>query len=103
MLILALVIFLGVHSARIVANGWRTASIARVGEKRWKGLYTLLSIVGFVLLACGYGQARQLPGLWWSAPPGMRYVTSLLMLAVKLWSFARLLSSGTPADVRPLG
>ena len=38
LLILGLVLFLGVHSTRIVADGWRTATIARVGEKPWKGI-----------------------------------------------------------------
>ena len=36
-LILGLAIFLGVHSIRIVADGWRSATIERIGEKRWKG------------------------------------------------------------------
>ena len=129
MLILGLVIFLGVHSTRIVADGWRTATIARIGEKPWKGVYALLSIVGFVLIVWGFNQARQLPGLWWSAPTGMRHVTSLLMLvsfvllvaayvprngikarlhhpmvlAVKVWAFAHLLSNGSPADVLLFG
>ena len=129
MLILGLVIFLGVHSVRIVADGWRTVMIARLGEKPWKGLYTLLSIAGFVLILWGYGHARQLPGLLWEAPRGMRDVTSLLMLisfvllvaayvprngikarlhhpmvlAVKVWAFAHLLSNGSPADVLLFG
>ena len=42
-----LVLFLGVHSTRIVADSWRTATIARVGEKPWKGIYSLLSIAGY--------------------------------------------------------
>ena len=50
MLILGLVIFLGVHSVRIVADGWRTQIIAQRGAGAWKGLYSLLSIAGFVLL-----------------------------------------------------
>jgi uncharacterized membrane protein len=129
LLILGLVIFLGVHSTRIFADGWRTATIARIGERPWKGVYALLSIVGFVLLVWGYGQARQLPGLWWQAPRGLRDVTALLMLvsfvllvaayvprnairarlhhpmvlAVKVWAFAHLLSNGTPADVLLFG
>ena len=129
MLILGLVIFLGVHSTRIVADGWRTATIARLGEKPWKGLYALLSIVGLVLLVWGYGQARKLPGLLWQAPDRMRDVTGLLMLisfvllvaayvprnglkarlhhpmvlAVKVWAFAHLLSNGSPADVLLFG
>ena len=49
MLILGLVLFLGVHSTRIVADGWRTAMRARLGGGAWKGLYALLSIAGFAL------------------------------------------------------
>ena len=32
-LIAGLVLFLAVHSTRIVADGWRTAAIARFGER----------------------------------------------------------------------
>lgn len=34
MLIAGLVVFLGVHSTRVFAEGWRTATIARLGEPR---------------------------------------------------------------------
>ena len=37
-LILGLIIFLGVHSIRIVADDWRTRTLVRVGELPWKGL-----------------------------------------------------------------
>jgi uncharacterized membrane protein len=61
LLLLGLALFLGVHSTRIVAESWRTATIARVGAMPWKGIYSLLSIAGFVLLVIGYGAARQAP------------------------------------------
>lgn len=54
-LILGLAIFLGVHSVRIVADGWRSATIDRIGEKGWKGGYAIASIVGFVLIIWGTG------------------------------------------------
>lgn len=57
-LVLGLLLFLGVHSARIVADPWRTRGIARLGIVKWKGLYALLSMAGFALLVRGYGQAR---------------------------------------------
>ena len=38
MLILGLVLFLGVHSTRIVAVGWRGAMVAVLGEHDWTGL-----------------------------------------------------------------
>ena len=51
LLILGLVIFLGAHSTRVFAEGWRSAQLARMGEKGWKGAYSLASLVGLVLLA----------------------------------------------------
>jgi uncharacterized membrane protein len=124
-LILGLVLFLGVHSTRIVADGWRTQMIARLGEKPWKGVYALLSIAGFVLLVWGYGLARQSPVLLWTPPTGLRHVAALLMLlafillvatyvprnavkaklhhpmllSVKVWALAHLLANGSLADV----
>ena len=129
MLILGLVLFLGVHSTRIVADGWRTSMRARLGEGPWKGLYALLSLIGFVLLVSGYGLARQQPVALWQPPAGMRHAASLLMLiafvllaatyvprnavkarlhhpmvlAVKVWALAHLLSNGNVADVLLFG
>ena len=129
MLILGLVLFLGVHSTRIVADGWRTSMRARLGEGPWKGLYALLSLIGFVLLVWGYGLARQQPVALWQPPAGMRHAASLLMLiafvllaatyvprnavkarlhhpmvlAVKVWALAHLLSNGNVADVLLFG
>jgi uncharacterized membrane protein len=124
-LILGLILFLAVHSVRIVADGWRTRTIARVGAGPWKGVYSLISIAGFVLLVWGYGQAR-VDGMVLYDPPGFtRSLASLLMLlslvllaaayvpgnhikaavghpmlaGVKLWAFAHLLSNGRLADV----
>jgi uncharacterized membrane protein len=45
-LVLGLVIFLGAHSVRIFAESWRTRQIARLGEKGWKGAYSVVSAVG---------------------------------------------------------
>lgn len=124
-LILGLVLFLGVHSTRIVADGWRTATIARIGEKPWKGLYTLASIAGFALIVWGFGLARRNPVYLWEAPMGMRHLAGALLLiafvllvatyvphnsikarlhhpmvlAVKVWALAHLLANGNLADV----
>lgn len=124
-LILGLVLFLGVHSTRIVADGWRIATIARIGEKPWKGLYTLASITGFVLVIWGFGLARRNPVYLWEAPMGMRHLAGALMLiafvllvatyvprnsikaklhhpmvlSVKVWALAHLLANGNLADV----
>ena len=49
LLIVGLVLFLGIHSVRIVAPAWRDAQYARLGENGWKGVYSLISLAGFVL------------------------------------------------------
>ena len=124
-LVLGLVLFLGVHSVRIVADGWRTQMRARMGELPWKGLYSLASILGLALIVWGYGLARQQPVVLWNPPVGMRHAASLLtliafvllaaayvprnalkarlhhpmVLGVKVWALAHLLSNGNLADV----
>ena len=129
LLILGLVLFLGAHSVRIVADGWRTRTQARVGVGAWKGLYTLVSIAGFVLIDWGYGLARQQPLVLWTAPAAMRHPAALLtlvafvllaaayvprnalkarlhhpmVLGVKVWALAHLLANGTLADVLLFG
>ena len=49
-LIVGLMLFLGIHSVRIVAEGFRTRTIGRIGPNAWKGIYTLVSLAGFALL-----------------------------------------------------
>lgn len=124
-MILGLVLFLGVHSVRIVADDWRTQTRARIGEMPWKGLYSLVSIAGFVLMVWGFGQARLQPEVLWTPPVAMRHIAALLVLisfvflaaayvpgnaikarlhhpmilAVKVWALAHLLANGKLADV----
>lgn len=127
LLILSLVLFLGIHSVSIVAPGWRDAQAAR-NEGAWKGVYTLVSLVGFALICWGYGQARQSPVVLWVPPQGMRHLALLLMLpvfplfvatyfpgrlsaavkhptlvATKLWAVAHLLANGNLNDVLLFG
>ena len=124
-LILGLLMFLGMHSARIFAEGWRSQVIAQRGPGAWKGLYTVVSLVGFGLIAWGYGQARLAPQVLWASPTWTRHLAALAMwlslvllvaaylpgngikarlhhpmvLAVKVWAFAHLLANNTLADV----
>ncbi len=129
LLILGLVLFLGIHSARVFANGPRQAFIDRFGPLAWKGVYSVVSLLGFVLLIKGYGAARLEPVVLWVPPLGMRHAASLLTLlafvllaaayvpgnaikarlghpmtlAVKTWALAHLLSNGNLADVLLFG
>lgn len=129
LMILGLLLFLGIHSTRVFADGFRTARIAQMGDKGWKLLYTVLSLAGFVLLCWGYALARQQPVLLWSPPPWTRHLAALLMLpsfvlvmasqipgnaikhrlqhpmllGTKIWALAHLLANGTLADVLLFG
>ncbi|MHB8666675.1 MAG: NnrU family protein [Burkholderiales bacterium] len=128
-LILGLIVFLGVHSTRIVADGWRTAQVKRLGAGAWKGMYSLASLAGFGLIVWGFGLARQQQFMLWTPPVAMRHVAALLtliafvllaaayvprnsikarlhhpmVLAVKTWAFAHLLANGGLADVLLFG
>jgi uncharacterized membrane protein len=128
-LIIGLVLFLGIHSVRVVAEGPRRAFIAQRGAKAWKGLYTLVSLAGFVLVVWGYGLARQQPTVLWATPTALRHAASLLTLvsfvllaaayvpgnqikarlhhpmtlAVKVWAFAHLIANNTLADLLLFG
>jgi uncharacterized membrane protein len=79
-LVLGLVIFLGLHSIRISAEPLRAQAIARLGEGPWKGLYSLMSAIGFVLIVWGFAEARFDSPALWAPPPGARHATILLML-----------------------
>jgi uncharacterized membrane protein len=128
-LILGLLIFLGVHSVRIFAEGLRQSMIARLGDGPWKGIYSIVSIAGFILIIWGYGIARQDPMLLWLPPTWLRHVAILLnlialillaayavpsgylkarlghpmLLSVKVWAFAHLLANGALADLLLFG
>ena len=58
-LVVGLALFLGIHSVSIFAPKWRLAMIGRLGEMPWKGLYTVASIVGLVLLVVPPPQVSQ--------------------------------------------
>jgi uncharacterized membrane protein len=124
-LILGLVLFLGVHSVRIFAEDWRTATRQRMGENAFKGVYSLLSVLGLTVVVWGFGMARETPVLVWLPPAGMRHVAALLnviafvflaaayvpgnaikarvhhpmVLGVKVWAFAHLLANGNLAHM----
>lgn len=92
-LLLGLAIFIAVHSVRIVADGWRTAQISRLGPWSWKAIYSLISLAGFVLIVWGYGETRAGTELW-QGPAWLRHVSSLLMLV----SFILLVAAYIPRN-----
>ena len=125
LLILGLVLFLGAHSTRIFAENWRQATLERLGEKGYKGVYTLVSLLGFGLMVFGFDQVRWDSPLLWAPPVWVKHAAALLMLlslvllasaytprnaikaklhhpmvlSVKVWALAHLLANPRLADV----
>jgi len=119
LLVVGLVIFLGMHSFSMARRN-RAALIARIGEGPYKGLYSLVSLLGVVLIAIGYGQYRASGYIpVWDPPAWTRHLALILvwlaficlaaaylpgrikvrlkhpMLAgVKIWALAHLLANG---------
>lgn len=119
-LLAGLLLFLGVHSLHALAPAARAQLVARLGAGGYKGLYSLVSIGGFVLLVYGYALARAEPVLLWSPPVWIRHLVALftlpafillvaayvpgnhfkaklghpMLLAVKLWATGHLLAVG---------
>jgi len=124
-LILGLLIFLGVHSVRIFADAWHLQQKARLGLSAFKGVYSLLSLLGFGLLIYGFGLARETPVLVWLPSVPLRHMAALfnvfafvllaaayvpgnaikarvhhpMVLGVKTWAFAHLLANGNLAHI----
>ena len=129
MLILGLVLFLGVHSVRIFAEDWRTRTRQRLGENAFKGLYSVLSLAGFMLIIWGYGEQRLAPMALWGSPTWTRHLAALIMLpamvllvaayvpgnglkarlhhpmvlGVKTWALAHLVANNTLGDLLLFG
>lgn len=80
-LIAGLALFFVTHSIGIAAPEWRAHRVAAMGEKRWKLVYSLVSLVPLALIVWGYGDARSNATLLYAPPPGMRHVTALLTVA----------------------
>ncbi len=117
--IVGLIVFLGAH-VFVSLRGRRQALIAAIGTGPYKGLFSLVSIVGLVLI--GYGFARyRAEGLivLWYPPAWTRHIVVALMwpasiavvaayvpgdikrvlkhpmlVGVKLWAFAHLCANG---------
>lgn len=119
LLILGLVLFLGMHAVTMKRD-LRARLIERFGAGGYKGLYSAVSILGFVLLIYGYGLQRAAGyTVVWEPPVWTRHLALLLnlpifillgvgkrpswllsrvkhpmLLAVKIWATAHLLANG---------
>lgn len=128
-LVLGLILFLGVHSIRMFLPGLREVFWSSWGENAWKGIYSVVSIIGLVLLIWGYSQARNeasivyIPAGWAGSISAFLMLPALILmmagnlpvgrikvavlhpftLAVVIWSAAHLLANGDSASVTMFG
>jgi uncharacterized membrane protein len=117
--IIGLVVFLGAH-VFVSMRGHRATLIAKLGEGPYKGLFSLVSVVGLVLIGYGFARYRAegvvplwYPPAWtrhiveaamWPASialvaayiPGdiKRVLKHPLLIAVKIWAAAHLCANG---------
>ena len=78
-MILGLAVFIGMHRVT-TQREQRAALIARMGENGYKGLYSLVSVVGIVLIAWGFSRYRATGWIdVWYPPLWSRHITVLLM------------------------
>lgn len=121
LLLLGILLFLGVHLARVIKPDLRETVIARYGKAAWGAGHGILSLVGLVLLCLGFVQARDAGGAILYTPPAFfSHITLLLMVfasvclaagffpagrikvalkfpflvAVKIWALSHLLANG---------
>ena len=124
-LVIGLIFFFAIHLIRILAPQWREARIAAMGENKWKGMYTIASLLSLVLLIWGYAQARYGAPILFTPPDWAPHLVILLMAialilmmagnlpagritqavkhpfltAIKIWAFAHLLANGDLASL----
>lgn len=124
LMIIGLALFIGAHGLPIMPSR-RDALIAKIGPNAYKGLFSLVALVGLVLIVWGYGISREDDlTLLYDPPYFLRHVAMLLMLpvfillasafvhgrittivrhpmvlAIKLWAFAHLLANGELSSV----
>jgi uncharacterized membrane protein len=128
-LIAGLLLFIGLHSIRIVANDWRNRTISRMGLQKWKLVFSVVSLAGLVLIIYGYGLTRANPVFVWEPPVWTRHMAALLtlfafilfaaaeipgnhiksalkhpmFLGTKLWAFTHLMANGRLGDILLFG
>lgn len=67
--IIGLILFLGTHSIGIFAGQWRCMQVNTFGIQKWKILYSIISIIGLILMTIGYKQHTGLENIMIWSPP----------------------------------
>ena len=73
-------LFGGSHLFSILFPGLRDSFRAQLGEKVWKSVYGVVSLVGLVLMVVGFRQAGAEPDFVYDGVAGLKHLTMLLVL-----------------------
>jgi uncharacterized membrane protein len=127
-LLLGLLIFFGIHSVRMAAGGFRDRQVAS-NPRRWKGVYSLISLLGLVLIIWGWVAFRGGAPQLYEPPDWGRHVAMVLvfiafvllaaaempagrikywvkhpmLVGIGLWAAAHLLANGDLASLLLFG
>jgi uncharacterized membrane protein len=93
LLILGLVLWCAVHLIPSLGAPLKAAMIARLGNAAWRGLFSLLLVLGIVLMVFGWRSALPTPVY---VPPAPR----LLAVAVMLLALVLFFSGRLPTDIK---
>lgn len=125
LLVLSLILFFATHSLTVIAPRLRARLIASLGEKPWRGVYSIVSIITIGLVAYAFDAARQVTGMLYYPPVWASHISLTLMLlamiclmasvlpaghiatktkhplvlSVKIWALAHLLANGETSSV----
>jgi uncharacterized membrane protein len=127
-LVIGLAVFIGAH-VFVTFRDARAAVIARMGEGPYKGVFSLVALVGILLIAYGFAEYRAAGFInLWDPPTWMRHLTAVLvwpaivfavaayipgeikrrlkhplLVGVKLWAVAHLLANGDLGSIMLFG
>ncbi|MBL8905921.1 MAG: NnrU family protein [Rhizobiales bacterium] len=125
-LIIGIVIMLGMHFFGMFAPAARGRIVAQIGDGPWKGIHSIVSLIGLGLMIYGWWLARGAPegGFVYAPPDWGRHLSMLLVLigfiligashgegniklwvkqpmsiGIALWAIGHLVANGERADI----
>lgn len=101
LLISGLVVFLGIHLVPTLP-ALRNQLFTALGEKRYKGLFSVISAIGLVLIVVGYARAPGGPRLFDSSPAAIRVAPLAMVISFILLAAANMKTHIRRAIVHPM-
>lgn len=88
-LILGLAVFLGIHLLPVLTEV-RARLLGALGEKGYKGMFSLVAAIGLVLIVVGYARAPSLPRLFDPVPAAIVVAPLAMMVSFILLAAANM-------------